>query len=815
MADPWENDVVVSRTRQPQGNGQNPWDNDAVVSSAPSRQPSRPRAQRPQINFADDRDALIRTVIGEAQAEPPEGQAAVAAVVLNRARQRNMTPSQVVLEPNQFEPWGNPTTAQRLASIKPDDPLYQAAAAQVDRALQGYDPTGGADHFFAPKAQAELGREVPSWARGEPLVIGGHNFYSLGGSTEDARLAASEEPVIVDEVVEEFPGEDFAAEEVILGTRENPIDITDRNQVIQAKKGDWVRLENGDLTRAAGSPVEGTTSEQRAPGIYTRTTNLADAVGAGALAASEQIPFLDESVAFTAGLATGEGYQAMRDRQAALKQVDNEQNRGARVAGGIAGFGTGFLAPGAGFISRGQNAAQMATRAATVGGIGGGIYGAGAAGDTYGERLSGLTQGAVVGAATGGLLQMGANRLAQSATRSINNPPSQARRLSRAGIDLTPGQMVAEVPVVGPALRALEEGASSIPVAGAAISGARQRGVEGFNRTVINSALEPIGVALPDDIPAGYRAIEFAQQALNSAYDDVLRDVQIIPDQALYDGLGRAINQAVEQSGAPGARRIAREVSDRVFRYLGDDAATPINGEQFKALESEFTNLASNALGASDGQTRAVGRAYQAVNDALREALEQQNPGRREALRSVNEAYARMVRPETAAGSSASQAAEGVFSPTQLGMSVASQSGRRASARGDALMQELVGPARGILNSRIGDSGTATRGAVTALASGAAGTATVMNPQVAVPVIVGVSAAYSRPAQRAINAIYRSTDNPGAARRHLARLASLAQRDPALQPYYQEAYRFVTQQEPLRPQSPASRNQAPERRLAG
>lgn len=814
MAEPWDNvPVVRSRSQtQTQKSDANPWGSIPVVGQ---QQPSRPRAQRPQINFTDDRDALIRTVIGEAQAEPPEGQAAVAAVVLNRARQRNMTPSQVVLEPNQFEPWGNPTTAQRLTSIKPDDPLYQAAAAQVDRALQGYDPTGGADHFFAPKAQAALGREVPSWARGEPLVIGGHNFYSLGGSTEDARLAASEEPVIVDEVVEEFPDERFAAEEVILGTRDNPIDITDRNQVIQAKKGDWVRLENGDLTRAAGSPVEGTTNEQRAPGIYTRTTNLADAVGAGALAAAEQIPFLDESVAFTAGLATGEGYQAMRDRQAALRQIDNEQNRGARVAGGIAGFGTGFLAPGAGFISRGQNAAQMAGRAATVGGIGGGLYGAGAAGDTYGERLSGLTQGAAVGAATGGLLQMGANRLASSAARSINNPPPQARRLSRAGVDLTPGQMVAEVPVAGPALRALEEGASSIPIAGAAISGARQRGVEGFNRTVINSALEPIGVALPDDIQAGYRAIEFAQQALNSAYDDVLRDVQIIPDQALYDGLGRAINQAVEQSGAPGARRIAREVSERVFRYLGDDAATPINGEQFKALESEFTNLASNALGASDGQTRAVGRAYQAVNDAFREALEQQNPGRREALRSVNEAYARMVRPETAAASRASQAAEGVFSPTQLGSAVAQQSGRRASARGDALMQELVGPARGILNSRIGDSGTATRGAVTALASGAAGTAAVMNPQVAVPVIAGVSAVYSRPAQRAINAIYRATDNPGAARRHLARLASLAQRDPALQPYYQEAYRFVTQQEPLRQQSPASRNQAPEGRLAG
>lgn len=601
----------------------------------------------------------------------------------------------------------------------------------------------------------------------------------------------------------------------VLGSRENPIDITDRNQVIGAKKGDWVRLANGDLTRAAGDPIGGAVGEEQAPGIYTRTAGIGDAVGAAALAASEQVPFLDEAVAFTTGLATGEGYDAMRERQRAVASVDRQQQGLARNAGGIAGFGLGLLAPGASYVGRGANAAQMAGRAAQVGAIGGGIYGAGAADDSYGARLSGLATGAAVGAGTGGLLQMAGNRLASSAARSITAPASQARRLSRAGVDLTPGQMVSEVPLVGTALRTLEEGASSIPVAGATIAGARQRGIEGFNRVVINQALEPIGITIPDTVQAGYPAVEFAQRALSRAYDDVLEDVQIIPDQALYDGLGSAINTAVESSGAPGARRLTREITDRVFRYLGEDAATPISGQQFKALESEFTNLASNALSAQDGATRAVGRAYQAVNDVLRDALEAQNPGRREALRRVNDAYSRMVRVETAAGSTASQATEGVFSPTQLGVAVGSQSGRRASARGDAQMQELVGPARGILNSRIGDSGTATRGAVTALASGTAGTAAVLNPQVAVPVVVGVSALYSRPAQRVINEIYRRSDNPGAARRHLARLASLAQRDPAIQPYYQEAARFVMQQEPLRQPSRASQSQTPEQRLAG
>jgi spore germination cell wall hydrolase CwlJ-like protein len=55
------------------------------------------------------RDLLIRTVIGEAGAEPDEGKAAVAGVVLNRLRSGDYGDSvaKVVLAKNQFEPWGS------------------------------------------------------------------------------------------------------------------------------------------------------------------------------------------------------------------------------------------------------------------------------------------------------------------------------------------------------------------------------------------------------------------------------------------------------------------------------------------------------------------------------------------------------------------------------------------------------------------------------------------------------------------------------------------------------------------------------------
>ena len=781
MADPWDKDPVVRSAAAPvQAARANPWDADPVVGgNAPSRQA---RAVAP---LEGDPVALISQASG---ARISSGY---------RDPERNRSAGGVA---NSYH-----TRGQALDLVpQPGETMAQVEARLRASGLPLRELINEGDHVHVAWDGAALTPDMTA------------DYFTAGQQAQPAAV----EPMAETPSVTPLPVAAETAPSALGSSPDAPIDLANlryADEVAALRKGAWVK--NGEevyqLPGDAFSDQTRPSDEAVAGNLYVRRPNMEDTVGAFATAASEQIPFLDESAAFTAGLASGEGYDAARESQRVNRELLNQTNRTARNVGGVAGFATGFLAPGAGFIGRGANAGQMAGRATLVGGIGGGAYGAGAADDSYASRLSGLGQGAVIGAATGGLFQMGANRLTQNAARSITAPASQARRLSRAGVDLTPGQMVSEVPLVGPALRSLEEGASSIPVAGSAISGARQRGIEGFNRVTINSALEPIGVSVPENVQAGYPAVEFAQQALSRAYDDVLRDVQIVPDRDLYDGLANSITDAVESSGAPGARRISREIQDRVFRYLGNNANAPIDGQQFKALESEFTTLAGNALNAQDGATRAVGRAYQAVNDTLRDALERQNPGRRDALRRVNDAYARMVRVETASGSSASQAAEGVFSPTQLGAAVGSQSGRRASARGDALMQDLVGPARGVLNSRIGDSGTATRGAVTALASGAAGTAAVLNPAVAVPVIVGVSAAYSRPAQRALNALYRATDNPGAAQRHLARLASLARREPALQPYYQEAVRFVSGQEPLRPQSRDAQNQTPEQRLAG
>lgn len=128
-----------------------------------------------------DRDAIIRTVIGEAADEPLEGQAGVAHVILNRLNSGKWgnNARNVVLAPGEFEPWQ--TRRRELLGISPKSDQYQQTGQIVDRVLSGDipDPTGGADHFLNPAiVRARRGGSLPDWAQGQPsAVIGRHSFY--------------------------------------------------------------------------------------------------------------------------------------------------------------------------------------------------------------------------------------------------------------------------------------------------------------------------------------------------------------------------------------------------------------------------------------------------------------------------------------------------------------------------------------------------------------------------------------------------------------------------------------------------------------
>ena len=127
---------------------------------------------------------MIRTILGEAANEGPRGQAAVAHVILNRAAAGSFgkTPGEIVLAPNQFEPWT--TRARELTAIKRDSPAYRETSDIVDMVAGGDvpDPTGGATHFLNPDiVRQRRGGSLPDWAQQPIAKIGGHTFYAPQG----------------------------------------------------------------------------------------------------------------------------------------------------------------------------------------------------------------------------------------------------------------------------------------------------------------------------------------------------------------------------------------------------------------------------------------------------------------------------------------------------------------------------------------------------------------------------------------------------------------------------------------------------------
>jgi conjugal transfer mating pair stabilization protein TraG len=149
-----------------------------------------------------DREAMIRTVYGEASNQPPLGQAGIAAVILNRiadggygdgvqgvvhAPAAGVNPARGFKE---FSPWnapGVPESNPIAQNLSPDDPnpllagAYRNIGDIVDKVYNGLipDPTNGATHYYGYMPRP------PKWAA--PLAaqnrvkIGDQTF--VGGST--------------------------------------------------------------------------------------------------------------------------------------------------------------------------------------------------------------------------------------------------------------------------------------------------------------------------------------------------------------------------------------------------------------------------------------------------------------------------------------------------------------------------------------------------------------------------------------------------------------------------------------------------------
>lgn len=131
------------------------------------------------------RDAVIRTVYGEARGEPDEGKAAVAWVIRNRAGWQppawwGATLYGVCYRPMQFSCHNeNDPNASICKLLREDDPAYITIMRIVNGVLDGSiaDPTGSADHYKVTGTKASWDTSA---AKVPEIVIGRHSFYKLG-----------------------------------------------------------------------------------------------------------------------------------------------------------------------------------------------------------------------------------------------------------------------------------------------------------------------------------------------------------------------------------------------------------------------------------------------------------------------------------------------------------------------------------------------------------------------------------------------------------------------------------------------------------
>lgn len=370
----------------------------------------------------------------------------------------------------------------------------------------------------------------------------------------------------------------------------------------------------------------------------------------------------------------------------------------------------------------------------------------------------------------GSLGQAGGNLLMRAGQKAASAAPSAARALANEGVLLTPGQIAEDViPGAGGMLRKAEDALSSLPVG---VNAARRRGFETLNQAAANRALREIGEELPKDVPAGFEAVKHVGDRLGAVYDEALakapqiaRDAPL--DQAVIDAMDDA-DDLIDLNLAEGLKKAIKTRVDRAF----DGGA--IDGKRWKELDSQLA-----AIGRETDSVRAseiVGD----VRSALAELLERSSaPEVAARVRAANKGWATLMRLERAAKGSAG----GIATPAKIAQSASQMGGRRA-ARGEAMLQDLAESGRKVLPSTVNDSGTASRTMLLGMIGGG-GAAAGLLPQALLSTAT-LAALYSKPVQGLLNALYRAK-TPGAVRSALGRLKSLAARNPALVPVYEQA----------------------------
>lgn len=421
--------------------------------------------------------------------------------------------------------------------------------------------------------------------------------------------------------------------------------------------------------------------------------------------------------------------------QAARKEAGSEGFDVGRLAGNVAmTLPVGLAGAPATTI------AGMATKGALQGAAGGALA---PVTDAQGlmDFLEKKAAQASMGAAGGAAMAPVAGVLGRLVSPKASVNPELAM-LRQEGIDPTIGQ------ALGGMANRIEQKAASLPIVGDRIGAMRRAAVEQFNEAAINRATAPVGKSVQG---SGQDAIAKAGDILSDAYEAAIGKVKgVVFDTPEFNADLAKLQQLTSALEPAHKARFDKALNDVVVGRMSPNGG--MIGQTFKRVDSELGQLASRYGKSPMAGEQELAAAVKELQTALREQVARSEPAFAEALRAADKGWANLVRVEGAGARAINT--DGVFTPGQLGMAsrTADRSVRhRASARGDALMQDLSTAGQNVLGNTIPNSGTVDRAGVAALGALLGGTP--FAPGITVPAMAAMGAgtlAYTGPVQRAL-----------------------------------------------------------------
>ncbi|WP_333612008.1 hypothetical protein [Brevundimonas bullata] len=343
------------------------------------------------------------------------------------------------------------------------------------------------------------------------------------------------------------------------------------------------------------------------------------------------------------------------------------------------------------------------------------------------------------------------------------------------GVFLTPGQRM------GGLGKSVEDLAQRAPILGPAVRGARERARDSFARGAVRQNLAAIGEDLPEHIPAGGEAVEYAAKKLGGEFD---RAAAMVPEVAL-DDQARAAFQRIGAQKTDLPETIASQfdsiIADRLARLDG-----PVTGEQLRKIESEISTLAARYDGSADGAQQQLGSMLYEVSDELSGLLGRTNPEAGEILGRASEGWAGFTRTRRASAASNSRP----FTPGQLSTASRIEDGsvgKGTVAKGNALMQPYARAGQDVMPDAFGNPGTADAVGLGGLAVGAA-----TEPMTTAAIAGGLSVAATPYFMMGRKVLERTAANPTREGIQAAEqeLSSLARSDPKVIELTQELRRL-------------------------